>query len=80
MFKALGLSDRKALFNEGAVVAPPRELPESFKRGPLGGYLRIYDPCGGIPVCEFILRVQRVVFVLRRRAVAIYHALVPVCV
>ncbi len=77
---AMGWSGHKALFDEGASVAPPRELSESLKRGLLGACPRTCIPCGGIRVREFILRVQSFVSVLRRIAVAIDHALVPVCV
>ncbi len=80
MVEALGWSGRNALFNEGASIVPPRELPESLKRGPLGGCLRICGPCGGILVCEFILQFQSFISVLWCRGVAIDHALVPVFV
>ncbi len=46
------------LDNEGASVAPPRELPKPLKRGPLEGCLRISILFGGIGDFVFILRVQ----------------------
>ncbi len=68
-----------ALFNESASVVPARELPESLKRGPLGGCLGTCFPWGGIHICEFILRVQSFEIVFRRLSIAIDHALVTVC-
>ncbi len=80
MFEALGWSGHKALYNEGAFVVPPRELPKSLKRGPLGGCLGIIIPYNGICFCEFVLRVQSFVADVRRRVVGIDHALIPACV
>ncbi len=81
VFKALGCSGRKAMFNESACVAPSRELPnESLKRGPLGACLGMCIHCGSIYVCEFILRVQSFISVVQCRAILVDHALIPVCV
>ncbi len=78
MFSRLwdGRVGRMALYDEGASIAPPRELPESLKRGPLGGCLRISIPCGGINDRAFILCVHSFALGVRLYGVVIDHDVV----